>query len=55
MWRLRVAYNIILDIELQDRILPVRLGEAISGIFGSQVSLRTHYCKGDEVYFTLLL
>ena len=25
-------------------------GEAISVIFGSQVSLRVHYCKRDEVY-----
>ena len=30
-------------------------GGAISVIFGSQVSLRAHYCKRDEVYFTTLL
>ena len=28
---------------------------AISVTFGSQVSLRVHYCKRDEVYFTTLL
>jgi len=28
---------------------------AISIIFGSHVSLRVHYCKRDEVYFTTLL
>jgi len=27
----------------------------ISVIFGCQVSLRIHYCKRDEVYFTTLL
>ena len=30
-------------------------GRAISVIFGSQVSLRVHNCKSDEVYFTALL
>jgi len=30
-------------------------GEAISVLFGSQVSLRLRYCKRDEVYFTTLL
>jgi len=34
------------------RIQPVTLGGVISVLFGSQVSLRVHYCKGDEVYFT---
>jgi len=28
---------------------------AISVIFGIQVSLRVHYCKGNEVCFTTLL
>jgi len=28
---------------------------AISVIFGIQVSLRVHYCKRDEVYFTTLM
>jgi len=37
----------------QGRIQPVRLG-AISVKFDSQVSLRVHYCKGHEVYFTTL-
>jgi len=32
-----------------------KVGGAISVIFGSQVSLRVHYCKIDEVYFTTLL
>jgi len=27
------------------RIQPVKLGGAVSVIFGSQVSLRVHYCK----------
>jgi len=36
-------------------IQPVKLQGAISLIFGSQVSLRFHYCKRDEVYFTTLL
>jgi len=39
----------------QGRIHSVSLGGAISVIFGSQVSLRVHYCKRDEVYFTTLL
>jgi len=30
-------------------------GGAISAIFGSLVSLRVHYCKRDEVYFTTVL
>jgi len=30
-------------------------GETISVIFGSQVSLQVHHCKGDDVYFTSLL
>jgi len=30
-------------------------GGAISVIYGCQVSLRVHYCKRDEVYFTTLL
>jgi len=30
-------------------------GEAILVIFGSYVSLRVHYCKRDEAYFTTLL
>jgi len=38
----------------QGRIQPVKLG-AISEIFSNQVSLRVHYCKRDEVYFTTLL
>jgi len=38
----------------QGRIQPVSVGgKAISVIFGSQVSLRIHYCKTDEVYFTV--
>jgi len=37
------------------RIQPVTLGGAISVIFGSQISLRVHYRKRDEVYFTTLL
>jgi len=28
---------------------------AVSEIFGSQVTLRVHYCKRDEVYFTTVL
>jgi len=40
---------------VQGRIQPVRLGGAISAIFGSEVSLRVHYCRKDEVYFTTLL
>jgi len=28
---------------------------AVSVIFGSQVSLRVHYCERDEVHFTTLL
>jgi len=32
-----------------------KFGSAISEIFRSQVSLRVHYCKRDEVYFTALL
>jgi len=39
----------------QGRIQPVSLGGAISVIFCSQVSLRVHYCKRHEVYFTTLL
>jgi len=31
-----------------------KLGGASSLILGSQVSLRVHYCKRDEVYFTTL-
>ena len=42
-------------INIQWRIQPVRLGGTISVIFGSQVSLRVHYCTRDEVYFTTLL
>jgi len=30
-------------------------GGAISVIFNSQVSLRVHYYRRDEVYFTILL
>jgi len=40
---------------LQGRIQPGSLGGTISVIFGSQISLRVHYCKRDEVYFTTLL
>jgi len=32
-----------------------KVRRAISVTFGSQVSLRVHYCKRDEVYFTTLL
>jgi len=32
-----------------------RLMRAISIIFGSQVTLRVHYCKRDELHFTTLL
>jgi len=39
----------------QGRIQPVGLGGEILVIFGSQVSLRVHYCKSDEVYFMTLL
>ena len=39
---------------LQGRIQPVRWGGTISVIVGSQVSLRAHYCKRDEAYFTTL-
>ena len=39
----------------QGRIQPVSLRGVISEKFGSQVSLRVHYCKKDEVYFTTLL
>jgi len=40
----------------QERIQTVSLGgAAISVIFSSHVSLRIHYCKTDEVYFTTLL
>ena len=39
----------------QEQIRPVRLGGAISVIFGRQVWSRVHYCKRDEVYFTILL
>jgi len=40
----------------QGRIKPVRLGGgAISETSGSQVSLRVHYCKRDELHFTTLL
>jgi len=38
------------------RIQPEKQeGGAISVIFGSQISLRVHYCKRDEVYVTILL
>jgi len=40
---------------VQGRIQPVRLGGCFSVKFGSQVSLRVHYCTRDEVYFTTLL
>ena len=40
---------------VQRRIQPVRLGEAILVIFGSQVLPRVHYCKRDGVYLTTLL
>ena len=36
------------------RIQPVRLRGAVSVTFDSQVSLRVHYCKKKEVYFTTL-
>ena len=39
----------------QGRIQPVSLGGAMLVIFGSQVSLRVHYCEKDEVCFTTLL
>ena len=39
----------------QGRIQPVRLGGAISVVFGSQLALRVHYWKSNEVYFTTLL
>jgi len=38
-----------------DPASKVRRVGAISVIFGSQVSLRVRYCKGDEVYLTTLL
>jgi len=51
-----VVYRVFSDnVFLQGRIKPVSLWEAISVIFGIQVSLRVHYCKRDEVYFTTLL
>jgi len=37
---------------VQGRIQPVSLGGAISVIFGSQVLLRVHHCKTDEVQYT---
>jgi len=40
------------DIYEQGQIQPVRLWGAIAVIFGSQVSIRVHYCKRDEVYAT---
>ena len=40
---------------MRGRIQPARLGGAISVIFGSQVWLRVHYYKRDEVYCTTLL
>jgi len=40
---------------MQGRIQPISLGGAISVTFGSQVSLRVHYSKRGEVYFTTLL
>ena len=39
----------------QGRIQPVSLNGAISITFVGQVSVRVHYCKSDEVYFTTLL
>jgi len=39
----------------QELIEPVTLGGAILVIFGSQVSLRVHYCRKAEIYFTTLL
>jgi len=38
----------------QEQIRPVRLGGAISVIFGRRVWSRVYYCKRDEVYFTIL-
>jgi len=34
---------------VQGRIQPVRVGGAISVIFGGQASLRVHYCKSTTV------
>jgi len=38
-----------------DPASAVKEGGGISVIFGSQISLRVHYCKRDEAYFTTLL
>jgi len=40
---------------VQGRIQPVSLGGCFSVKFGSQVSLRVHYCTRGEAYFTTLL
>ena len=58
-WRSRTSGNLkyiyLYITQHQGRIQPVRLGGPISKIFGSEVSLRIHYCKRDEVYLTTLL
>ena len=47
-----LCFKIYID---QEQIHPARLGREILVILSSQVSLRVHYCKRDEVYFTTLL
>jgi len=50
------AGNLLTITGHQGRIQSVSLGWGeISVIFGSQILLRVHYCKTDEVCFTTLL
>jgi len=50
----RIAPVYVYDIR-QGWIHPVRLGGAISVIFGSQIPSQVNYCKRDGEYFTILL